>query len=264
MPTNKVFVFDVDGTLTPSRTVINPTFAEYFIDVAGRHPMYLVTGSDRAKTLEQVTEPVYNSCKAVFQCSGNERWHQDKLIKTTSIDAPQKMFETFDYWLGASRFEHKTGNHVEVRSGLINFSIVGRNATRHQRAAYVAWDHRTDERRMIAATLNNAFGDKFSITVAGDTGLDITYLNAGKHQIVDEILEAHPGHTIEFYGDKTNPGGNDYSIAQKIHEIGHTVCPVDEYMDTEFSLRGQNLQVDNTKKSLYISNITTQRKTFTK
>ena len=32
MPTNKVFVFDVDGTLTPSRTVINPTFAEYFID----------------------------------------------------------------------------------------------------------------------------------------------------------------------------------------------------------------------------------------
>lgn len=238
---DKVFVFDVDGTLTPSRGIMDTKFAETFVDIASRHPMYMVTGSDRPKTIEQVGESVYNSCRAVYQCSGNEKWYQDTCLRTTEIELPDDMYKVFDYWLGASQFKHKTGQHVDIRSGLVNYSIVGRGATPAQRAEYVQWDNSIDERRTIAATMNNAFGDRYSITVAGETGIDITYLGSGKQQIVDELLELHPGCSIEFYGDKTEPGGNDYTIAKKLLETGHTVYPVEDWMDTEYLLLRQDL-----------------------
>ena len=238
---DKVFVFDVDGTLTPSRGMIDTKFAETFVNIASRHPMYLVTGSDRPKTVEQVGESVYNSCAAVYQCSGNEKWYQDTCLRTTEIELPDDMYKVFDYWLGASQFKYKTGQHVDMRAGLVNFSVLGRGATPEQRAEYVKWDNNIDERRTIAATMSNAFGDQYSINVAGETGIDITYKGSGKQQIVEELLELHPGHTVEFYGDRTEPGGNDHSIAKKLVELGHIVHTVKDWTDTERLLKYQQL-----------------------
>ena len=50
----KKFIFDVDGTLTPSRGKIDPDFLQFMLYFAGINDVYLVTGSDRDKTLEQV------------------------------------------------------------------------------------------------------------------------------------------------------------------------------------------------------------------
>ena len=45
------YIFDVDGTLTPSRGTIDPQFKKEFLAFARTHNVYLVTGSDRPKTL---------------------------------------------------------------------------------------------------------------------------------------------------------------------------------------------------------------------
>ena len=50
----KKYIFDVDGTLTASRSKIDPEFAEWFEHFATHDACYLVTGSDRKKTLEQI------------------------------------------------------------------------------------------------------------------------------------------------------------------------------------------------------------------
>ena len=47
------FIFDVDGTLTPSRQEIDMDFAVFFTDFCAERDVYLVTGSDREKTIEQ-------------------------------------------------------------------------------------------------------------------------------------------------------------------------------------------------------------------
>jgi phosphomannomutase len=44
------FVFDVDGTLTPSRGQMDPEFKLWFKLWIRHKPVYLVTGSDYAKT----------------------------------------------------------------------------------------------------------------------------------------------------------------------------------------------------------------------
>ena len=50
------FIFDVDGTLTPSRGLMDSQFQQWFNDFCRAYPVYLVTGSDKPKTIEQIGE----------------------------------------------------------------------------------------------------------------------------------------------------------------------------------------------------------------
>jgi len=68
----KKYIFDVDGTLTPSREKMNKNFAIWFSVFCQSHHVYLVTGSDRAKTIEQIGEFIFFNCKRVYNCSGND------------------------------------------------------------------------------------------------------------------------------------------------------------------------------------------------
>ena len=115
--------------------------------------------------------------------------------------------------MNASKFKLKTGKHVEERPGCINFSILGRGeGNMKHRSEYVAWDRQTEERDKLAQNLRRLFPD-LSITVGGETGLDISPKGHDKSQILHDF-ETHD--TITFFGDKTFVGGNDYSIAHAI------------------------------------------------
>ena len=47
------FIFDVDGTLTPSRGKIDLEFKTFFDTFCKLNDVYLVTGSDRDKTINK-------------------------------------------------------------------------------------------------------------------------------------------------------------------------------------------------------------------
>lgn len=224
------FVFDVDGTLTPSRGNMNIDFHLWFSDFCYNHDVYLVTGSDKKRTQEQVTEYVYAKCKAVYQCSGNEMWKGDKLIHSSDMAIPSEMYDMFSVLLSVSQFENRTGNHFEVRSGQANFSVVGRGTTPDQRKSYIEWDEKTNERHEFANILNLAFGDKFEFTVGGETGIDVTEKGKGKEQILLDF----PDQDVIFFGDKIMPDGNDYSLAQALmyHTDASQAYRVDDWRHT--------------------------------
>ena len=69
-----VYLFDVDGTLTDSRTLIDPDFKEFFLNFIANHNVCIVTGSDYSKTLEQLGEEIMHSVMRSYQCSGNSIW----------------------------------------------------------------------------------------------------------------------------------------------------------------------------------------------
>ena len=47
-----IYIFDIDGTLTPSRNPINPVFKTFFQHFVKNNRVWLVTGSDKDKTIE--------------------------------------------------------------------------------------------------------------------------------------------------------------------------------------------------------------------
>ena len=212
---NNKFIFDVDGTLTPSRDHINLDFAIWFSDFCLMNKVYLVTGSDKAKTVEQVGLDIYNKCERVYQCSGSDVWDAEtNILKSgwTLPDLARTFLISCEY---ESLFSLRTGNHIEQRSGMVNFSVVGRNATAEQRAMYVEYDTVKNERITIASAFNTMFPD-LQATVGGDTGIDVAPRGSDKSQILRDFNE---NDTIHFYGDAMFEGGNDLPLAYALKDF---------------------------------------------
>lgn len=228
------YIFDVDGTLTPSRGQMDTEFANWFEHFATHNACYLVTGSDREKTLEQIPEHIYNLCMVVYQCNGNHAFSGQKEIYKNNWKPTDKQWQYLLHRLHNSSFSPKTGKHIEVRPGLCNFSVVGRNATTEDRKNYVVWDTYCDERESIQAGWQNRFKDTMC-TIAGETGLDIYPKGFGKEQILKYFKDNQDMH---FFGDKTYEGGNDHDIAQAIKKNGGNVYQVYGWQDTWECLQG--------------------------
>lgn len=206
------FIFDVDGTLTPSRQKIDPTFREWFKEFCISNDVYLVTGSDYAKTAEQLGNDLLIYPVFVYNCSGNETWTKGKLVRSQTWDAPQKLHDLLEGWLSASKFPVRTGQHIEKRTGMINFSVVGRGATPSERKIYVEWDQTSRERETIAYQINSEF-DSITATIGGETGIDIHPTGWDKSQILKDFGKEDK---LYFFGDRCDPEGNDFPLAKRI------------------------------------------------
>ena len=225
----KKYIFDVDGTLTPSRGQIDPEFLQFMLYFAGTNDVYLVTGSDRQKTLEQVGLDLYNSCKRVYNCSGSDVYEADKNVHRDDWELPKDV-ESFLYdELNYSQFMFRNGNHIERRPGGINFTILGRDEDPFiGRDRYIQWDRQTNERQDIAERIKNQF-PHLSVAVGGQTGLDIGPKGSDKSQILRDF---NKDDQIIFYGDRMEVGGNDYSLAEAVKEMGGESYNVDSWKDT--------------------------------
>lgn len=202
------YVFDVDGTLTPSRGVMIPEFKEWFLKFCQSHNVYLVTGSDHVKTLEQVGPDICSAVKAVYNCAGNAVYVDSKLISMNLFEVTQELKEFLEEILAKHKYPVRTGNHIEERVGSCNFSIVGRNANKQQRADYHSYSISTNDRRWIASTINAKFLN-LEATIGGETGVDIYARGKDKSQIANTVSP------FVFFGDAIYIGGNDYTIAAK-------------------------------------------------
>ena len=74
-------MFDIDGTLTPSRLPIDSNFLLFFTKWIKNRKVYLVTGSDKQKTIEQIGFEIWHSVNRVYQSCGNQVWEKGQLIK---------------------------------------------------------------------------------------------------------------------------------------------------------------------------------------
>lgn len=209
------FIFDVDGTLTPSRQLINNAFGEWFLDFCKVNDVYLVSGSDYDKTIEQLGNEICNTCKIVFSCSGNDIWEKGINISFTTWQPYQELLNFLEDYLVESDFPIRTGKHFELRKGCLNFSILGRGANLSERAAYVSWDNETKQREKLVKQVTTMFPN-VTATVGGETGIDIYPLGRDKSQILKHF---NIEDKLYFFADKTEPGGNDYPLAKKLRHV---------------------------------------------
>jgi len=223
------FIFDVDGTLTPSRGKMDEKFSQFFFDFCTLNHVYLVTGSDKPKTVEQIGNVIYGMAKRVYNCSGNEVWEGSRQIKADEWKIPMHVKSWLEDKLEESSFPLRTGLHIEERSGMVNFSIVGRNATIGERKLYVKHDIASNERNYIAELFNLEFSELIA-RPGGETGIDISPKGADKSQIINDF---DPNDVLYFYGDRMDPQGNDYPLKKVIidNDLGFAV-EVSDWKDT--------------------------------
>ena len=228
------FIFDVDGTLTPSRGQIDLEFKMFFNTFCLTNDVYLVTGSDKPKTVEQISEATYNLAKRVYNCSGSEVWEGSKQIKVDDWKLPRDARIWLQDKLEESSFPLRTGLHIEERSGMVNFSVVGRNATMGERKLYVKYDIENNERNLIAELFEERF-PKIQAKVGGETGIDIFPIGSDKSQILVDFAEED---TIHFFGDAMFEGGNDYPLKRSLWERGNSSThQVHDWKDTWAKLK---------------------------
>ena len=205
-----LLLFDVDGTLTPSRGRIDPAFKSWLMTKC-KHEFRLITGSDPEKTREQVGDDLW-AYNITYNCAGNHVFKRGSETYKSDWRIPDDL----EWWLNAKLFASpwmiRTGRHIEHRVGLCNFSTLGRNATQDQRRAYYEWDKIWNERK-LTAMLISAVWQGIECTVAGETGIDIYAKGTGKDQILETLKYDQP---IHFFGDRQDPDGNDYGLAQAI------------------------------------------------
>jgi phosphomannomutase len=224
------YIFDVDGTLTPSRQRIDPEFGKWFAEFCMNYDVYLVTGSDNAKTIEQLGEYLCRWPIFIYNCSGNDVWAKGERLRGSEWTLPTHVQEFLQYRLQSSKFVLRTGLHFDVRPGSVNFSIVGRGATLKERMLYREWDLSTNERKQIVNDFKRNFGHELEATIGGETGIDIYPIGRNKSQI---LADFGADDYLHFFGDAMGPNGNDLPLADAIVERGNGwVYPVQDWQET--------------------------------
>lgn len=217
-----IYIFDMDGTLTPARQQMDPDFARRFIIWAKSHMAYLAAGSNYEKVTEQLPPDIVASFSGIYSSMGNVFHQKGKEIYRNEIKLKKELLQTLEHFRKNTAYDGKLyGNYMELRPGMLNFSVLGRNCPFSERNLYNEWDNKHHEREQIVAELNQKFPE-YETSVGGKISIDIVTKGGGKEQVAAKIRAAHPNDKIIFIGDRTEKGGNDYALAETLRAMDNT------------------------------------------
>lgn len=226
MKTN--YLFDVDGTLTPPRESMDKNFHRFFrgewlgTQYTRDNGTYLITGSDKDKTIGQIGHQIWRAVDGVFQNCGNQLYEHGSLVRESlwkmSRDLKIDLLDeiTKSPWYGAA------SNNIEERIGMVNISTTGRNLPHPLRKKYYEWDNKNLERKGIIERLSKKHPD-IEFNIGGEISIDAHPVGCDKSQALEQI---GAGRTI-FFGDKCTLGGNDCIICLKA-DVCHMVSGWEE------------------------------------
>ncbi|XP_065216932.1 phosphomannomutase isoform X2 [Planococcus citri] len=235
-------LFDVDGTLTKPRQVIEEDMMSFLKNrVKPVCAIGLVGGSDLDKAVEQMGGKSFNlgEFDYMFPENGLVAYKNGKEIAKQSLAnflGEEKLQKLINYclrYMSDLVLPVKRGTFIEFRTGLINICPVGRSCSSEERQQFAEFDAEHKIREKFVQSLEKDLSDlglKFSIggqisIDAFPIGWDKTYCLRFVEKDFDEI---------HFFGDKTSPGGNDYEIFIDPRVKGHSVT---SHQDTKNQLQ---------------------------
>ena len=215
-----IYIFDVDGTLTPSRKQMTKEFQEvFFNEWSEKNTFYLVSGSDLEKMSEQVPPHILERAAGLFTCGGNDYYKDGKQVYYNEFNPPEDLIEFLKETIGDSHYGERAGNHIENRGSMVNFSVVGRDCSDEQREDYFQYDLQSKEREIIASLINEQWID-IEAVIGGQISIDIAPRGNDKSQVLKHIMKEQPNKKYFFVGDRTMEGGNDYPLANLMNNTG--------------------------------------------
>ncbi len=219
---NSVYIFDMDGTLTPPRKPMTDFFAKKFEIWLKQNEAYIATGSDYSKVKEQLLSSVISLFSGIYCSMGNELWLNDKPIYQKEIELEQNLLDDLNNFRINTKYPYELfQNFLEKRIGMLNFSILGRDCPYDARIKYAEWDAEHKERKTIQEYLTSKYS-QYNFLLGGTISIDIVKKSCGKEQIAEDLRLKNPNSRLVFFGDRTFKGGNDYELAYKLSQMENT------------------------------------------
>jgi len=219
----KLVVFDLDGTLAPSKSAIDDAMAALLGRLLEAVKVAIISGGDFPQFQKQVVDrlPAASTLEnlSILPTSGTKffaydgRWR--KLYSEDLTDTEkQTIEEALEKAVAQAGFQPQQtwGERIEDRGTQITYSALGQQAPL---AAKERWDPDFAKRKAISAILATTLPG-FSVRLGGTTSIDVTRPGIDKaHGIhkLREILHVSIAEIL-YVGDAIFPGGNDYAVLQ--------------------------------------------------
>lgn len=241
----KLLLFDVDGTLTPSRKKIEKTIIDMLEKLYYNSNIIIgfVGGSNLEKQYEQLDSAI-NYFKYWFPENGlvayenKKEFYKSNLLDFFGEEKLQSFISFVLTYIANLEIPIKRGTFFEYRTGLINISPIGRNCSQEERDNFEKYDKKHNIRETMITCLKKEFPDlDLHYSIGGQISFDVFPKGWDKsfclnHFNLDLFEEVH------FFGDKVDKGGNDYEIYIDNRVVGHKVTsPKDTLKIVEDILR---------------------------
>lgn len=249
--TKSILAFDVDQTLNVAKTPIPPEVAEVLTKCLNYFEICPISGQKYEQFLIQIVDPLKNAGATdtqlahlhLFAAQGtqyynyqNGEWRQvynyplkdEDVVKiTTTLEQAAR---ELGYW---EEDKLAPGDEIiENRGSQVTFSALGQTAGTEVK---YAWDPDMKKREAIVARCQELLPG-FLYEVGGTTSINVAAPGMNKEFGMTHLLEElHVDKSaVLYFGDMTQPGGNDYPVVQ----MGVDTITVRSHEDTLYALRG--------------------------
>ena len=219
----KLIVFDLDGTLAPSKSSLAPQTAALLHDLLCIIKVAVISGGAWTQFEKQLlTDLPQGSLLAnlfllptcgtkFFRYEG--KW-TELYSEDLSAEQRKKIIDSLDKAAGEAGYRAKKvwGEVIEDRGSQVTFSALGQQAPLAEKEK---WDPDFAKRKKITAILQTLIPE-FSIRMGGATSIDVTKPGIDKAYGIGKLRDTLQLSLKEmvFIGDALFPGGNNYPAEQ--------------------------------------------------
>ena len=222
----KLYIFDVDNTLTESKSVISQEIVSVLQRLLEVRSVALISGGGYEQLQKQCANYITDHGKRTFPhtfllapTSGSSVYsYVDHDWKSLHAEPPftdadkVRINQSIDTAMEAENYthpEHIYGDVIEDRGTQITFSAVGQQAPVDIKKA---WNKQYSEVRIRLRQRIQEMLPDIRVGIGGSTSIDITRSDKGDGVHVIMGLVNLQTEDLLFFGDQLQAGGNDYAI----------------------------------------------------
>ncbi|MBI4738937.1 HAD-IIB family hydrolase [Candidatus Woesearchaeota archaeon] len=220
-----VIVFDLDGTLAPSKSELDAEMQALLKQLLSSKKVAIISGGSFNQFKKQIIEPLAQGAVGNLKnlllfptCSTQHHAYQDGWRCVYALQIPssdkQRITIAFNSVIDqlAFRPQQQWGELIEDRGSQITYSALGQQAPLHVKET---WDPDQKRRLTMKRLLDRLLPD-FEVRVGGSTSIDVTMKGIDKAYGIRKIMDVLnlPVSSILFVGDALFPGGNDHAALQ--------------------------------------------------
>ena len=219
----KLVVFDLDGTLAPSKSSLDAEMASLLHDLLSVSKVAVISGGAWLQFERQVLShlpqderlaklSILPTCGTqFFQYSG--QWKR-LYAEDFTADEKEKIVGSLNKAVGTAGFpvEKTWGETIEDRGSQITYSALGQQAPLEEK---IKWDPDFAKRKRIKVVLDTLI-PKYSVRLGGATSIDVTKPGIDKAYGIKKLRDILGISLKEmiYVGDALFVGGNDYPAEQ--------------------------------------------------